>query len=238
MFSLSHLSHALHGLSGQRLLDLYIALNSAIWISCTAITVNVLHVVLRYQRKIALVKMSATFGLFAIACGSSHLISVIFLSQSNHWLAVGLKIEIALATITAAAGLIFLVPRVRTSMANAQHPPVNHRGSLIASDCSDDSLYILQSVYETGTLVDFRFIFSGDNQARLKSSNQTDLIGKLLYRDCPVGRSDWLYERCKTVVESGKVFTEEVSTAAGILNASWLRYRLVKFNDGVAVSIT
>src|SRR5271163_2226072 len=165
MVSFSQLPHALHGLSSQQA-AIFVALNSAIWISCMAITFNVMHVALRHQRKIVLVRMSAALGLFAIACGSSHLIAVIFLSKSNHWLAADLKTEIALASIMTSAGLLLLVPRVRAGMTNAKHPPVNDRGSLTTSDGSDDSLYILQSVYETGTLVDFRFIFSGDNRAR------------------------------------------------------------------------
>ena len=103
---------------------------------------------------------------------------------------------------------------------------------------SGDSLFVLESVYnETGALVDFRFLYPSSHEASGSSGVQTTLAGKLLYADRPLEKSSWLYEKCKIVVETGKVFTHEVSMAKN-LDATWLRYRVVKFNDGVAVSIT
>ena len=103
---------------------------------------------------------------------------------------------------------------------------------------SGDSLFVLESVHnEAGALVDFRFLYPASHDATGSSGIQTALAGKLLNADRPLERSSWLCDKCKTVVETGKVFTHEVSTATN-LDATWLRYRVVKFNDGVAVSIT
>ena len=112
------------------------------------------------------------------------------------------------------------------------------RRSPIIPGCSGDSLFVLESVYsEAGMLVDFRFIYPGSHDDLGSSGIQTSLAGKLLHADSPIEKSNWLYYKCKTVVETGQVFTHEVSTAKNP-DASWLRYRVVKFNDGVAVSIT
>ena len=79
------------------------------------------------------------------------------------------------------------------------------RRSPIIPGYSGDSLFVLESVYsEAGALVDFRFIYPGSHDDSGSSGIQTALAGKLLHADSPIEKSSWLYDKCKTVVETGE----------------------------------
>ena len=200
-------------------------------------SVNLVRAALRDQHAHASIKMRAALALFAFACGSG-LIGVIFLSSSQPLLARDFTFGIALASVTTAAAALFPRSSAGGTTADAGASTVSGPRSPIVPGHSGDCLFVLESVYgETGALVDFRFIYPGSYDASGSSGIQTALSGKLLCADSPLEKSSWLYDKCKTVVETGKVFTHEVSTAKN-LDATWLRYRVVKFNDGVAVSIT
>ena len=202
-------------------------------------SVNLVRVALWDRRAHTSAKARAAFGLFAFACACGlGLIGLILISKAHSLLARDFTFGIALASVTTAAATFFSRSGVGRVRADAGASIMSDRRSPIISGCSGDSLFVLESVYsETGALVDFRFIYPNSHDALGSSGIQAGLAGKLLYADSPLEKSSWLYEKCKTVVETGKVFTHEVSTAKNP-DASWLRYRVVKFNDGVAVSIT
>ena len=198
-------------------------------------SVNLVRAALRDQRAHASLRMRVAFALFAFACGSS-LVGVILLSNSQPLLARDFTFGIALASVTTAAAALF--PRSSAGGTTADASSGSGPRSPVMPGHSGDSLFVLESVHnEAGALVDFRFLYPASHDATGSSGIQTALAGKLLNADRPLDRSSWLCDKCKTVVETGKVFTHEVSTATN-LDATWLRYRVVKFNDGVAVSIT
>jgi diguanylate cyclase (GGDEF)-like protein/PAS domain S-box-containing protein len=234
MFLLSYLSHGFHALAKLRLFD---TLSSRVDVSRMGMWVALLRVTLPGRRMPPAMQTRTVLALFALVCGLG-LIGVPFLSSSHPSLADGFAFGIALAIVATLAVALF--PGLKaTAMMDASASARSDRTAAIPSDCSRDSLFVLQSVYsKAGALVDFRFIYPNTLDALEASGIQTSLAGKLLCADSPIDKSKWLYEKCKSVVQCGKTFTHEVSTAARNRNSSWLRYRVMKFNDGVAISTT
>jgi diguanylate cyclase (GGDEF)-like protein/PAS domain S-box-containing protein len=206
-------------------------------------SVNLVRVAPLDRRVETSLKMRAAFWLFALVCGSA-MIGVVLNSNSQSLLARTFAFGVALVSVTTAVTAFFMRSTTNGQTADAGASTMGDHRSPIISGRSGDSLFVLESVYsETGVLMDFRFIYPGSHDAPGthdafgSSGVQTNLAGRLLYADSPLEKSSWLYDKCKTVVATGKVFTHEVSTAQNP-GGSWLRYRVVKFNDGVAVSIT
>jgi diguanylate cyclase (GGDEF)-like protein/PAS domain S-box-containing protein len=197
--------------------------------------VNSVRVALWHRHVHASVKTRTAFGLFGFVCGSA-LIGVTFLSNSQPLLARNFTFGIALAAFTAAA--VALLPRSSTGGKTDAAAPLSDFRSLIAPGASADALFVLETVYDkTGAIVDFRFIYPSSHDVLGSSGIQTSMAGKLLYEDGPLDKSGWLYDICKTVVETGRVFNHEVSSSK-TFNALRHRYRVVRFNSGVAISIT
>ena len=198
---------------------------------------NLIQIPFWDRRTHSLIRSRLSFGLFALACGSG-LIGGTLLSHSQPLQALDVLFAIAIASATTVAGALFLRSGKDDNAADSGARTISHRQSSIVSKRNDDALFILHSVYsESGALVDFRFIYPNSHDASGSSGIETGLAGKLLYADCPLDKSSWLYDKCKTVVKTGKVFAQEVSTVKSF-GVSCLRYRAVKFNDGVAISLT
>jgi diguanylate cyclase (GGDEF)-like protein/PAS domain S-box-containing protein len=183
------------------------------------------------------VKMRTALGLLAFT-GGSGLVAAVRLSNSRALLARELTFGSALAFFTAAVNAFFSRSSAGGTATDAgASTPSDHRSPGLPGS-SGDCLFVLESVYgEAGALVDFRFVYPRDQDALGAPGIPTGLAGKLLYADSPLDKSSWLYEKCKIVLETGKAFTHEVSSGTNP-NHSWRRYRVVRFNDGVAVSIT
>ena len=102
---------------------------------------------------------------------------------------------------------------------------------------SNDALFIFDSVRdESGEIVDFRFAFLNDNAARLISATPEGMRGKLLDEAVPVNKADGFFDKYKRVVDTGESIEEEFAINAPGINASWLHYRVVKLDDGVAIT--
>ena len=200
-------------------------------------SVNLVRSASRGQGTYLLVTMRAAAGVFAFACGAG-LIGLIAIANPQPSLVRNFTFGIALASATIAAAALLRRSSGVAKGADAGALPGSTGQAPLASGSGGDSLFILDSVYsQTGQLVDFRFIYPSSQNAPGSSAAQPVLAGKLLNADSPIERSTWLYDKCKSVVETDTVFTHEISAAKNC-DARCLRYRIVKFNDGVAVSIT
>ena len=111
------------------------------------------------------------------------------------------------------------------------------RRFLAVAEMSNDALFIFDSVRdEGGEIVDFRFAYLNENAARLISVTPESIRGKLLDEAVPVNRADGFFDKYKRVVDSGESIEEEFAINSPGINASWLHYRVVKLDDGVAIT--
>ena len=94
--------------------DLLIGLSYVI-ISCSLAVL--LH---RARRDIPFSILFIAFGMFIIACGMTHFMEVWTLWQPHYWLSGGVKVVTALASVTTAIAMPFMVPHVHGTIQEAK----------------------------------------------------------------------------------------------------------------------
>jgi diguanylate cyclase (GGDEF)-like protein/PAS domain S-box-containing protein len=237
--SATYLPHGFCYLWDRQLVELHITSDAVIGLSYLAISISLGIIAIRYRRYLNYHWTIAGFGTFIVACGLTHVMEIVVLWRAYYWLAGDIKFVTALASVAVAATLPFLIPKIGSTLTEANFSKRNERRFLAASNGSHDAFYILESERDgRGTLVDFRFNFANENGADLLSSTPKELEGKLLCVSYPVNITDGFFEKYKKVVETGVPVSEEFAIHADKIKATWLRYQVVKLDDGVAITTT
>jgi diguanylate cyclase (GGDEF)-like protein/PAS domain S-box-containing protein len=110
-----------------------------------------------------------------------------------------------------------------------------HSKFLAAVETSLDAFSILESVRDkSGTIVDFRIQYANANAEKMTGRPRSALVGQMLSEVTPIRKTTSLFARCCRVVETGEPLSEEYPVAEANINASWVRYQLVKLGDGLA----
>jgi signal transduction histidine kinase len=115
-----YLPHSFCYLSQPALIRLHLLTDLAIGISYVAIALTLAYLVYRMRRDIPFHWMVLAFGLFIIACGFTHFMEVLTLWIPLYWLAGGVKLVTALASVVTAVFLPPLVPKTRVLIHAAQ----------------------------------------------------------------------------------------------------------------------
>jgi diguanylate cyclase (GGDEF)-like protein/PAS domain S-box-containing protein len=231
------LPHGFCFLWNPGLVTLHVASDSTIFFSYMAISLSLAWLVYREREKIPMGWMVGAFGLFIVACGFTHAMDILVLWKPLYWLSGDVKLVTAIASITTAALLPLVMPRIRQLLAQAEVARQNERRFLAASDSSNDAFYILESVRDAeGEIVDFRFVFVNAHGARLISNQPETLRGRLLCETYPSERANGMFATYKRVVETGELFEAELAVTSSVVNAAWLHYKVLKLEDGVATT--
>lgn len=106
------LPHAYCYLYNQNLIMLHVVSDGLIWLSYVAISLTLVYLVYRTRREIPFSWMFLAFGTFIIACGFTHLMEVIVLWKPVYWLAGGVKVITAMASVITAIALPPQLPKV------------------------------------------------------------------------------------------------------------------------------
>lgn len=235
----NYLPHAYCYLWNKQLLTLHIVSDVLIFLSYLAISCTLAWLVRKERRHIPFAWIFVAFGFFIVACGFTHAMDVIVLWKPFYWLAGDIKLITAVASLTTAVALPFLVPKAGSLLQEASCSIANERRFLAASESSNDAFYILESVRNAqGEIFDFRFAFSNETGARLISSTPQFLQGKLLFQILPLWWANGLFEHYKRVVDTGERFEQEAPISDQAVKASWLYRKVVKLEDGVAITST
>jgi signal transduction histidine kinase len=91
-----------------------------IGISYVVISIVLALLVHRARRDIPFSVIFVAFGLFIVACGMTHFMEVWTLWRPAYWLAGGVKVVTAAASVATAAALPFMLPRVHTTIRDAK----------------------------------------------------------------------------------------------------------------------
>jgi len=106
---------------------------------------------------------------------------------------------------------------------------------LAAVETSLDAFSILESVRDkSGAIIDFRIQYANANAEKMTGRPRSALVGQMLSEVTPIRKTTSLFGRCCRVVETGEPLSEEYPVAEANINASWVRYQLVKLGDGLA----
>src|SRR5436190_16943419 len=94
------------------LITLYVGSDTLIGMSYVSISAMLIFLVIRTRRTIPFQWIFVAFGIFIIACGTTHFLDVWTLWVPTYWLSGTVKLLTALASVTTALALPPLVPKV------------------------------------------------------------------------------------------------------------------------------
>jgi diguanylate cyclase (GGDEF)-like protein/PAS domain S-box-containing protein len=238
VFSSTYLPHGFCFQWNPRLVWLHVVSDAAIWLSYTAIAINLAVVVGAIRKRIPFKSVFVLFGTFILACGFTHLMDVVVLWWPLYWLQGDMKLVTAAVSLVTAATLPFVVPQLKAVLARAEASAENARRFLAATNSSMDAFYILESVRDgSGKIVDFRHEFVNSTAAALLNLRAEEIVGRSICDVVPANRTSGLVGKYARVVETGEPFTEDLCLQDfGNVNAAWLKMQVVKLDDGVAIT--
>ena len=166
--------------------------------------------------------------------GSFALLLLVALAESRR--ALGSSTASAFIWGTTFLAVVLLVWRERNlSVANRRADEEDAR-FIAAAETSPDAFFILDAVRnKADDIVDFRFVYvNGHAEGLLKTPRE-----KLLDRDMcvlfPANRTSGMFDKYRKVVLDGAPLTEEYSIPQQDAKDLWLRQRVTKLGDGVAI---
>jgi len=235
----SFVPHGFCFLWNKQLLALNVVTNGVIFLSYLAISLTLATLVVRERKAIPFAPIFLAFGVFIIACSFTHAMDVVVLWIPLYWLAGDFRLITALASVTVAVVLPFLLPQVAGLIASSQRSRMNERRFFNATESGYDAFYILESVRDAaGEIVDFRYTFVNENGAKLLSTTVEALMGRLFCGSFPIYRTNGRFETYKSVCLTGERNEMEYHTEGTYARVPWLRVQTLKLDDGVSVTAT
>jgi diguanylate cyclase (GGDEF)-like protein/PAS domain S-box-containing protein len=112
-----------------------------------------------------------------------------------------------------------------------------HARFIVAAETSLDAFFIFDSVRNAGgDIVDFRFKYVNSHGEELLKMPRAQLLNKDMCALFPIHRTGGFFDKYRKVVLSGDPLCEEFSVPLEDGNEMWLRHRVTKLGDGVAVT--
>jgi PAS domain-containing protein len=133
--------------------------------------------------------------------------------------------------------VLLLVWRERNhSVANRRASQENAR-LIGAAETSPDAFSICDSIRNaTGDIVDFRYKYINSHAEELLKTPREELLDQGMCALFPLNRTSGLFDKYCKVLLSGEPLCEEYSVPLEGGKQMWLRQRVVKLGDGVAIT--
>jgi diguanylate cyclase (GGDEF)-like protein/PAS domain S-box-containing protein len=107
---------------------------------------------------------------------------------------------------------------------------------IAAAETSPDAFFILDALRNNADdIVDFRFIYVNSHAEELLKTTRAKLLKQDLCVLFPVNRTSGMFDKYRKVVISGEPLTEEYSVLREDGTEMWLRQRVNKLGDGLAI---
>lgn len=237
IFSSTYLPHGYCFLWNPRLLWLHVISDVAIGVSYLVIAATLVRLVRMSRREVPFQRIFIAFGVFILACGFTHFLAVVVLWKPLYWLEGDVKLLTACASVFTAIVLPIYLPRIREVFKSAKDSALNERRFLAAANSSLDSIYIVTSIRDpSGEIEDFRFTYVNPNGARLLGRKPEHTVGQRFCEVVHFKRTSSLFEKYKSVVESGNEIREEFPVTDETIAASWLKVQAVRLEDGLVIT--
>src|ERR1035437_8071779 len=138
---------------------------------------------------------------------------------------------------TAFLTTILLVWRERNQAAANRRANEEHARFLAVAETSPDAFFILDSVRNRdGDIVDFRYVYVNSHAEKLLMKPRETLLQENMCVQFPANRTAGIFDQYRKVVLTGEPLHEEFSTRLDDGAELWLRQRVTKLGDGVAVT--
>jgi signal transduction histidine kinase len=112
IFSSQFMPHVTCYLYNRNLILLHVVSDGLIWLSYVAISLTLVYLVYRTRHDIPFSWMFLAFGAFIIACGFTHFLEMVVLWKPVYWLAGGVKLVTAIASVITAIALPPQLPKI------------------------------------------------------------------------------------------------------------------------------
>ena len=131
---------------------------------------------------------------------------------------------------------LLLVWREKNHAASHRKSSEEHARFIAAAETSPDGFFLVDAVRDSGDeIVDFRFVYVNSHAEELFKMPRVRLLNQDLCVLFPVNRTNGLLEKYRKVVLSGEPLSEDYSITRDDGSEVWLRQRVNKLADGVAV---
>jgi diguanylate cyclase (GGDEF)-like protein/PAS domain S-box-containing protein len=148
----------------------------------------------------------------------------------------GWILESTIDVLLSGAVLLLLWRDLRHSLAEEAARQAELRFTAVA-ETSADAFYLFDCVRGAGGEVeDFRLRYVNATAIERLGQPREQLIGRLLCELAPNNRERGFVERCAEVVRTGEPLDEEYQNKDESFKAVWLRTRVMKLGDGVAIT--
>ncbi len=132
---------------------------------------------------------------------------------------------------------ILLVWRERNQAVAHRKASEEHARFIAAAETSPDAFFILDAVRnKAGDIVDFRYLYVNSHAGELLKTPREGLLNQDMCALFPVNRTNGLFDKYRKVVLSGEALGEEFSMTHDGGKEMWLRQRVTKLGDGVAIT--
>jgi diguanylate cyclase (GGDEF)-like protein/PAS domain S-box-containing protein len=171
-----------------------------------------------------------------LAAGLAALILLVGrLGETGH--APGAETANVLIWATTLLATVLLIWRERNQTVMHRRSTEASAHFIAAAETSQDAFVILDPVKNAaGDLVDFRYRYVNSHAEELLKTPRNELLNQKMCALLPVNRSNGLFEKYRQVALSGESICEEFAATSNDGKAAWLRQRVTKLGDGVAIT--
>jgi diguanylate cyclase (GGDEF)-like protein/PAS domain S-box-containing protein len=132
---------------------------------------------------------------------------------------------------------ILLVWRERNQAVANRKASEEHARFIAAAETSPDAFFICDSVRNSaGDVVDFRYLYVNSHAEKLLKTSREALINQDMCVLFPENRTGGLFDKYRRVVHTDEPLCEEFSLRLDDGKEKWLRQRVTKLGDGVAIT--
>ena len=183
---------------------------------------------LKGSRRVRLIRITA--GLVAL----SVLVGRLFELQRAQ---AALTVTEAFIWGTVFLATILLVWREKNQALAHRNASEEHARFIAAAETSPDAFFIFDSVRnQAGDIVDFRYVYVNSHAEKLLKTPREILLKEQMCVLFPINRTGGLFDKYRKVVVNGEPLSEEFSMLMDDGQEVWLRQRVTKLGDGVAVT--
>ncbi len=132
---------------------------------------------------------------------------------------------------------VLLVWRERNQAAAHRRTSEEHARFIAAAETSPDAFFIFDSVRNSAhDIVDFRYVYVNSYAEQLLKTPRRSLLKQNMCVLFPTNRTSGLFDKYRKVVLTGEPLSDEFSLVLEDGREIWLRQRVTKLGDGVAIT--
>jgi len=133
--------------------------------------------------------------------------------------------------------IVLLVWRERNQSQTQRNASREHARFIAAAETSPDAFFIFDSIRNAaGDITDFRFKYVNNYAEELLKTPRAQLLDREMCVLFPINRTGGFFDRYCKVVLSGEPLCEEFAITLNDGSEKWLRHRVIKLGDGVAIT--